>query len=73
MLKLTPLVRVLLTGLAAGISVIAATQDSLPLWAQALLVAFSTVMAGLGIVPPTVPTRTAVDTERQPVNVVREQ
>lgn len=58
--RFTPLVRVLLTGLAAGIAVLAASSDSLPVWAQAAIAGASTILAGLGIVPPTVPTQTVV-------------
>lgn len=71
-MQLQPVVRLLLIGLAAALSVIAAVQDALPLIVQALLVGVSTVLAGLGITPPQVPTRTVVHTEGRPVNVVDE-
>lgn len=58
MLKLTPIVRTLLTGLAAAIGVIAAVADTLPIWAQAIIVGASVILAGVGIIPPHVATAT---------------
>ena len=52
MVKLSPLVQIILTGVGAAVGVIAATADSLPIAWQAVIVGVSTIFAALGIVPP---------------------
>jgi hypothetical protein len=69
--QLQPAVRILLTALAAGLGVVVATLDdeTVRIIGMAILAA----LAAVGITPPQVPTRTSIDTERQPVSVVRDE
>jgi hypothetical protein len=60
---LQPVVRIALILFAGVIAGIAAVQDSLPTWAQAAVAGLSVALAGLGIIPPQVPTRTYVPKE----------
>ena len=58
-----PTVRIILILAAAAIAGVAAVQDTLPIWAQALIAGLSAGFAGLGIIPPQVPSRTYIPKE----------
>lgn len=69
-MQLQPTVRVFLAFLVAALSAAVATVDD-----ETFRIIAGAIIAGLaaiGITPPQVPTRTVVDTENQPVNVVKE-
>lgn len=51
----TPLIRLLLSGFAAAVSAAVVIADALPEWARIALVVASAFLAGIGIVPPTLP------------------
>ena len=58
--QLQPVVRLVLTAIAAGIAALGAQADSLPTEVQIAITVLAAVFAGIGIVPPQVPTRTTV-------------
>lgn len=59
MVKLTPIVRLLLVSLAAGISVTVSVVD-IPDYLQGLIIGINVFFAGLGVIPPQVPAITTV-------------
>lgn len=70
-MQIQPVVRIVLTFLVAALSALVATVDD-----ETVRIICAPLIAGLsaiGIIPPQVPTRTSIDTETQPVNVVRER
>lgn len=62
-MQLQPLVRILLTALAAGLGAAAATIDNETVRIVAAIGV--PVLAAIGIIPPQVPTRTVVDERRE--------
>lgn len=58
MSKLQPIVRVLLTVLAAALTAVVAQSDGLPEWVQIVASAGLVILAGFGIIPPQVPVQT---------------
>lgn len=70
-MNIQPVVRIFLTFLVAGLSTAVATVDD-----ETFRIIAGIILSGLaavGIVPPHVPTRTVIDTENEPVNIVREE
>lgn len=72
MARFTPAVRSVLVAVAALVSALAAQADSLPQWMQITVAVAATLLAGLGIIPPTVPTRTVV-APGEPAAVLHEE
>lgn len=64
-MQLQPVVRVVLTAIAASIAAVTATMDGQPEWLQAVLAAGAAALAAVGIIPPQVPTKTVVSRKRQ--------
>lgn len=73
MMQLQPTVRLVLILFAAAIAGLGAVSDELPIAVQAIVASLAAALAGLGIIPPHVPTRTSVNTDVEPVSVVKEQ
>lgn len=61
MVRFTPIVRLLLTSLAAGIAVTVTVVD-IPTYLQGVIVGINVFFAGLGIIPPQVSSKTIVAT-----------
>lgn len=70
-MRYQPSIRVALTFLVAALSTVVATVDDETI--RLICAPIISGLAAIGIVPPQVPTRTSIDTDRQPVNVVHEQ
>lgn len=70
MTKYTPVIRVILTFLAAGLAVVVATvhSETVRIVASAITVG----LAAVGIVPPHVGTVTSVVEKDEPVNIVKQ-
>lgn len=64
-MKLQPLVRVLLIGVAAAVAAVPQAIEVVPDWLKVTLAGLGAIFAGLGIVPPQVPTRTVVTEETE--------
>lgn len=65
-MKMTPIVRALLIGLAAAVAAVPQAFDTVPDWLQIALAAVGATLAGAGIIPPQVPVRTVVDDPATP-------
>lgn len=70
-MRIQPIVRVILTAIAAGLGAAAATVDNETV--RIIAAIGIPVLAAVGIIPPQVPARTSIDATRQPVNVVRDE